>query len=74
MAQMDRVDARESIELLLVTDPHPFVQRKAADALGQIGTLDSLPILERCLKQERPAARLAFRHGIDAIKKRYGVP
>ncbi len=49
----------------------PWVLRKIADALGKIGTLDSIPSLERYLRHEQLKTRRRMREAIADIRQRY---
>jgi hypothetical protein len=71
MARLDLLDAREQIEEIL-SDPEEqsFVHRKAAEALGQIGTLESIQVLERCLFKQQARTRWAIRRAIEEINQR----
>jgi hypothetical protein len=66
-----------SIERLLEKETEPLVLRKAAEALGQIGTRDSIKVLEGKLKvdvvQINQSVRSAYRSAIQEIKERYGI-
>jgi HEAT repeat protein len=71
MARMDLLGAREQIEEILSNPAEEsFVHRKAAEALGQIGTLESLQVLERCLFKEQARTRWAIRGAIAEINQR----
>lgn len=70
MARRDLVGARQLIEKILTSETDPFVLRKAAEALGRIGTLDSIPVLEQNLFQENARSRWAIRQAIAEIKER----
>lgn len=71
MARMDLLGAREQIEEILSKPKEdPFVHRKAAEALGQIGTLESIQVLERCLFKEQARTRWAIRRAIAEINQR----
>jgi HEAT repeat protein len=72
-ARLDLKHARQDIEQLLTREDEPFVVRKAAEALGQIGTPDSLPVLERHLREGQARARHAVRQAIAEIKVRHAL-
>jgi hypothetical protein len=71
MARLDLLDAREQIEdILQKEEEEPFVHRKAAEALGQIGTIASIQVLERSLYRGKARTRWAVRQAIEEIKQR----
>jgi len=78
MARLDLPNARTLIEERL--DPegdhpetNPDVMRKMAEALAQIGTMASIPILQRHLRHERTRTRHMMRRAIAEIRQRYSV-
>jgi len=73
LARRDMIGAREQIEALLDTKTEQFVLRKAAEALGQIGSLDSLALLERHLRQKESTIRWSVRQAIAEIKARHQI-
>lgn len=77
MAKLDLIDAREKIERLFTEERDSFVLGKAAEALGHMGTVDSIAILERYLRYERDrtrwTARKIVRKAIFEIKQRYSL-
>jgi HEAT repeat protein len=72
-ARLDMVGARKEIERILQEDTEPFVLRKAAEALGKIGTLESIPILEQHLYKGQAGNRWAVRQAVAEIQIRYGI-
>jgi HEAT repeat protein len=64
-------------EDLLEKETEPVVLRKAAEALGQIGTPGSIKVLESKLKvdivQKNQSVRSAYRSAIQEIRERYGI-
>jgi hypothetical protein len=70
IARRDLVGARQDIEKMLISESEPFVLRKAAEALGRIGTLQTIPLLEQHLFQENAHARWSVRMAIAEIKER----
>jgi HEAT repeat protein len=64
-------------ENMLGAESEPLVLRKAAEALGQVGTLDSISVLENIMKadvaQTNQSVRSAYRYAIQEIQKRYGI-
>jgi len=73
MARRDIMDARRTIEDQLSVETHPFVLRKAAEALGQIGTVESILVLEKYLRSQQASARWSARAAIHEIKERYAL-
>jgi hypothetical protein len=73
MARLDLVGARQKIEQRLVIENEPFVLRKAAESLGKIGTLQSIPVLEEHLSTEQARTRWAVRQAIVEIKERNAI-
>jgi HEAT repeat protein len=73
MVRLDFPNAREQIEQSLATEQEPWVLRKAAEALGQIGTVQSITVLERHLRHERTRTRWMVRRAIDEIRQRYAL-
>ncbi len=73
MARRDLKDARQKVEQVLNTEKETLVLRKAAEALGQIGSLESVALLERYLRLEQARTRWAVRQAIAEIKRRHQV-
>ncbi len=77
MAKLDLIDARAKIEHLFTEEQDPFVLRKAAEALGHMGTVDSIATLERYLRYERARTRWMVRKRVHKaileIKPRYSL-
>lgn len=78
MARLDMPNARTLIEERLDPegdDPEtdPEVMRKMAEALAQIGTMASIPVLQRHLRHERTRTRHMMRRAIAEIRQRYSV-
>jgi HEAT repeat protein len=71
MKRLDLRDAREQIERLMEVETEAWVLRKAAEALGQIGTVESISILERHLHHERSRTRWMVRKAITEIQERH---
>jgi HEAT repeat protein len=71
MKRLDLRDAREQIEGLMETETEAWVLRKAAEALGQIGTVESLAVLERHLHHERARTRWMVCKAIAEIRERH---
>ena len=78
IARLDLPDARTLIEERM--DPEsdnpekdPEVLRKMAEALAQIGTVASIPILQRHLRHERTRTRHMMRGAISEIRQRYSM-
>lgn len=78
MARLDLPNARTLIEERMDPegdDPEtdPDVLRKMAEALAQIGTMDSIPVLQRYLRHERTRTRHMMRRAIAEIRQRYSM-
>jgi HEAT repeat protein len=73
VARLDMHDARQRIEQILAAETEPWVLRRAAEALGQIGTLDSISVLKRYERHERVQTRSKVRKAIAEIRQRYGL-
>ncbi|MDX1688409.1 MAG: hypothetical protein R3248_10530 [Candidatus Promineifilaceae bacterium] len=78
MARLDLPNARTLIEERLDPDSdnpetNPEVMRKMAEALAQIGTMASIPILQRHLRHERTRTRHMMRRAIAEIRQRYSL-
>jgi len=62
---------------LFTEEQDPFVLRKAAEALGHMGTVDSIATLERYLRYERARTRWMVRKRVHKaileIKPRYSL-
>ena len=71
LVRLDLPDTRERVEKLLEREENPAVIRKCAQALSQIGTLASLPSLEKHLTCERARTRWKVRSAIADIQQRY---
>jgi hypothetical protein len=65
------------VEKILENETEPVVLRSAAEALGQIGTRDTIKALESKLKvdvvQINQNLRSTYRNAIQAIQERYGI-
>jgi len=73
MARLDLRDARVQIENMLAVEQDPWVLRKAAETLGQIGTVESIAVLERHLRHERTRTRWMMRWAIGEIRQRLAL-
>jgi HEAT repeat protein len=73
MARLDLRDARVQIENLLAVEQDPWVLRKAAETLGQIGTVESIAVLEKHLRHERTRTRWMMRWAIGEIRQRLAL-
>lgn len=77
LARLNHPDARDRIHTLLSRrgDPEtdPDVLRRMAEALGQIGTVESIPYLQAHLQHERVRTRRAMQKAIADIRQRYGL-
>jgi HEAT repeat protein len=77
MVRLNLTDTRLVVEKLLASESEPLALRKAAEALGQVGTLNSIKVLENMLKanvaQTNQSVRSAYRFAIQEIQKRYGI-
>jgi HEAT repeat protein len=73
MARLDLRDARLQIENLLAAEQDPWVLRKAAETLGQIGTVESIAVLEKHLRHERARTRWMMRWAIAEIRQRQAL-
>jgi HEAT repeat protein len=73
MARLDLRHAREQIEALLAVERDPWVLRKAAETLGQIGTVDSIVVLEKHLRHARARTRWMMRWAIAEIRQRHAL-
>jgi hypothetical protein len=73
MARLDLRHAREQIEALLAVERDPWVLRKAAETLGQIGTVDSIAVLEKHLRHARARTRWMMRWAIAEIRQRHAL-
>jgi HEAT repeat protein len=74
MARLDLIDARTEIEALMSSETNPWVLRQAAEALGQIGNLDTLPVLQRYLRRQQASNRRIVRRAINEILERNAMP
>ncbi|KAG0280073.1 hypothetical protein BGZ95_011374 [Linnemannia exigua] len=69
LGQMKNPHAHEVLKKVLGTmDEDPMVRHEAAEALGAIGSLDSLPILEEYLKDECEVVSQTCELAIEKIK------
>jgi hypothetical protein len=77
ISRLDLPQAREEIQRLMTGDARretdPDVLRRMAEALSQIGTVDSIPVLQQYLWHERTYTRWAMHKAIDEIRERYGL-
>lgn len=77
LTRLNHPDARERIHALMThrTAPEsdPDVLRRMAEALGQIGTVESIPYLQTFLLHERAQTRRAIQKAIADIRQRYGL-
>lgn len=74
MARLDMRDARRELEGLLDRrNEEPFVLRKVAETLGQIGTVESIPKLQKHLLNRRLRTRKAVEKAIRDITERQGI-
>ena len=78
MARLDLPNARTLIEERMdpegdAPETDPEVLRKMAEALAQIGTMDSIPVLQRYLRHERTRTRHMMRRAIAEIRQRYSM-
>lgn len=78
MARLDLPNARTLIEERMKPEgdepeTDPDVLRKMAEALAQIGTMDSIPVLQRYLRHERTRTRHMMRRAIAEIRQRYSL-
>lgn len=71
IARLDLRHAREMIEGLMATETEAQVLRKAAEALAQIGTVESIAVLERQLRHPQARIRWMVRQAIAEIRERY---
>ena len=77
IARLDLPNAGEQIQSLMTggarRETDPDVLRRMAEALAQIGTVDSIPALQQYLCHERTLTRRAMYKAIDEIRERYGL-
>jgi hypothetical protein len=77
IARLDLPGARQEIQRLMTDaesrETDHDVLRRMAEALAQIGTIDSIPALQRHLRHERTRTRRTVRKAIDEIRQRYGL-
>lgn len=73
LGRLDLPGAREEIENRLANEREAWVMKKAAEALGQIGTLESITVLKKFDRYERAQTRRMVRLAIHAIQERYGI-
>ena len=70
-------DSCQEIQNLLRHEREPFVLGRIAEALAQVGTPESIKLLESKMKdgtaQEYQTVRSAFRSAIKEIQERYGL-
>ena len=74
IARLDLIDARAEIEALMSSETDPWVLRQAAEALGQIGNLETLPILQRHLRSQQASSRRSVQRAINEILERNAMP
>jgi HEAT repeat protein len=70
MARLDLIGAREKIEALLSKEEDPGVLRKVAEALGEIGDINSAKRLEEILHGESAGTRRIVQRAIRRIHER----
>jgi HEAT repeat protein len=70
IAGLDFKNARQQIETLMTQEKEPWVLRQCAEALGLVGTLESLPLLEKHLRSPESSARWMVRRAIHEIIER----
>lgn len=73
LGRLDLPGTREEIENRLTNERESWVMKKAAEALGQIGTLESISVLKKYERYERAQTRRIVRIAIHAIEERYGI-
>jgi HEAT repeat protein len=71
IARLDLRHAREMIEGLMANETEAQVLRKAAEALAQIGTVESIAVLERHLRHPQARIRWMVRRAIAEIRERH---
>jgi HEAT repeat protein len=70
MARLDLLGAREKFETLLAKEKDPSVLRKVAEALGEIGDINSAKRLEEILQGESAGTRRIVQRAILRIHER----
>jgi HEAT repeat protein len=73
LARQDLRKCREKIEKLLITEEDAQVLRKIAEALAEIGDLDSIDMLEQALYGNGAKTRWAIQRAIRSIRERYEI-
>lgn len=70
IARLDLVNGRKKLEQRLAVEPEAWVLHKVAEALGQVGTLESLPFLEKHRRSQQARTRWVVRRAILEILER----
>ena len=77
MSRLGLPFTRDLLEERTFQETNPGVLRKSAEALGQWGTLDTLPVLDKILTCETARTNLrvrnAFRRAMAEIRERFGM-
>jgi HEAT repeat protein len=68
------LDAREQAEMLLTKEKEPWVLREIAEALSEIGDMNSISYLERFLQGESARTRWVVQRAIRDICQRHEMP
>ncbi|MEM7537449.1 MAG: CHAT domain-containing protein [Chloroflexota bacterium] len=71
VALLDLREARELLENMLDKEHDHWTLRRIAKGLGMIGTIDSIPVLERHLRNDTIRIRWMVRSAIKEIRNRY---
>jgi HEAT repeat protein len=66
--------ARQVLQDALARESDLWVVRKVVQALGNVGTPDSVPILENYLRTGRVQVRKSVQRSIANINQRFEVP
>ena len=70
IGNMGILEMLPDLERCLASESEPFALRKAAEAVGKIGTIDSIPMLKQNLQNQRARTRWMVRKAIERIRYR----
>ena len=70
IARLDLIGAHEKLERRIEEEAEPWVLHKLAEALGQVGTLESLPFLEKHRRSHQARTRWIAHRAILEILER----
>lgn len=69
----ERLEERLESRVLAAREQNPWVLRRVVEALGKVGTLESIHVLEPYLRHEQRRTRQRVREAMAGIRHRYEV-